>query len=218
MRQSFDRLDSLTNVKFVFILLLIIVRIKNGGTDMKSLNTIQTISKIAKVFSSILFVFSIVGFCLCIVALFSSAYTFESFKLGGVNFDSILQDKADLSESMINSVFAQSAVIFAGTIVVAKLSELYFKHELKAGTPFTFDGAKELMRLGIISVCITIGTEIISSIVNSVFAKSADYAELTDIDTTSSVTIGIALIFISILCRYGAELAENNAKTERIEE
>ncbi len=185
---------------------------------MKSLKAIQTVYKVAKVFSNIIFICSIVGFCLCTVGILSMAFDIESFKLGGVTFESILQDKADLSEDALYAVAAQGMIYCAGAVVLAKFSEVYFRHEIDAGTPFTLNGAKELMRLGIISVCITIGTEIISSIVNSVFAKSADYAELTDIDTTSSVTIGIALIFISILCRYGAELAENNAKTERIEE
>ena len=106
----------------------------------------------------------------------------------------------------------------AGAVVLAKFSEVYFRHEIDAGTPFTLNGAKEMMRLGILCVCISIGEEIIASIVTSVIAKSFADAAALDMDTTGAVTVGIALIFISLLCRYGAELAENNAKTERIEE
>ncbi len=185
---------------------------------MKSLNTIQTISKIAKVFSSILFVFSIVGFCLCTVGILSMAFDIESFKLGGVTFESILQDKADLSEGALYAVAAQGMIYCAGAAVLAKFSEVYFRHEIDAGTPFAFDGAKEMMRLGILCVCISIGEEIIASIVTSVIAKTFADAAALDMDTTGAVTVGIALIFISLLCRYGAELADNNAKTERIEE
>ena len=38
---------------------------------MKSLKTIQTLSKIGKVLSKIAFIFSIIGFCGCIVGLIS---------------------------------------------------------------------------------------------------------------------------------------------------
>lgn len=180
---------------------------------MKSLKAIQTISKVAKVFSSIIFICSIVGFCLCTLGILSMAFDMESFKLGGVTFESILQDKADLSEGALYAVAAQGMIYCAGTVVLAKLSEAYFRHEIEAGTPFTFDGAKELMRLGILFVCISIGEEIIASIVTSVLAKTfADAAAASDMDTTGAVTVGIALIFIGLLCRYGAELSENKAE------
>ena len=75
-----------------------------------------------------------------------------------------------------------------------------------------------MMRLGILCVCISIGEEIIAAIVNSALAKTfADAAAAPDMDTTGTVTVGIAFIFISLLCRYGAELAENKANTEHIE-
>lgn len=179
---------------------------------MKSLKAIQTISKVAKVFSSIIFIFSIVGFCLCTLGILSMAFDIESFKLGGVTFESILQDKADLSEGALYAAAAQGMIYCAGTVVLAKFSEVYFRHEIDAGTPFTFDGAKELMRLGILFICISIGEEIIASIVTSVLAKTFTDAAATDMDTTGTVTVGIALIIISFLCRYGAELAENKAE------
>lgn len=40
----------------------------------------------------------------------------------------------------------------------------YLKHELEAGTPFTVDGANELRKLGIISIAISVISNIIISI------------------------------------------------------
>ena len=41
---------------------------------MKSLNTIQKLSKIGKVLSKIAFIFSVIGFCGCIAGLLSITY------------------------------------------------------------------------------------------------------------------------------------------------
>ena len=40
-------------------------------------------------------------------------------------------------------------IVCAGQAVLAKFAETYFKNKLQAGTPFTFGGAKELLRLGV---------------------------------------------------------------------
>ena len=44
------------------------------------------------------------------------------------------------------------AGICAGEAVLAKFAEHYFKRELTDGTPFNLGGAKELMRLGILTI------------------------------------------------------------------
>ena len=185
---------------------------------MKTLNTIQTISKIAKVISKIIFICSIVGLCLCIASIISLAIGTEGLKLAGVTIQGILQDKGNISDGTLYASLARATVYCIGTIVLTKLSELYFKNELEAGTPFTFDGAKEMLRLGIFSICITIGQEIIASIVYSVLAKSlTDVAPLPETEASGGVAIGIALIIISLICKYGAEqfVVQNN--TEHIE-
>ncbi|MBR2278722.1 MAG: hypothetical protein IJ872_05860 [Eubacterium sp.] len=180
---------------------------------MKALNTIQTISKIAKVISKIIFICSIVGLCLCIAGIISLAIGTEGLKLGGVTIQGILQDKGDISDGTLYAGLARAIVYCIGTIFISKFSELYFKKELEAGTPFTFDGAKEMLRLGILSVCITIGQEIIASIVYSVISNThTDVAPMSEIDASGGVATGIALIVISLICKYGAELIHN--KTE----
>ena len=47
-------------------------------------------------------------------------------------------------------------IVCAGEAVVAKFAEIYFKNELQAETPFTIGGAKELQRLGILVIAVSV--------------------------------------------------------------
>lgn len=180
---------------------------------MKTLKTIQTLSKISKVFSKIIFIFSIVGLCLSIVGILSLAFNFEAFKIGGVTINSILQDKGNVTKGTLYADMAQGIVYCLGTLILSKTAENYFKRELKDETPFTFDGAKDMLRLGILSICIPIAEEIIVSIVDSVMIKSFSDSKPSDFNAIESVPIGIAFIIISIICKYGAEVI--SSKKER---
>ena len=60
---------------------------------MKSLNTIQKLSKIGKVLSKIAFIFSVIGFCGCIAGLFSLNFGNSSLiKSGGVTLHILIFD------------------------------------------------------------------------------------------------------------------------------
>ena len=64
---------------------------------MKTLITIQTLAKIGKAFSKIIYVCCIVGFCGCIVGIVSLAIGAETFKLGGVTVHSMIENKAGMN-------------------------------------------------------------------------------------------------------------------------
>ena len=63
---------------------------------MKTLNNIQKLSKIGKVLSRIMFIFSIIGFCGCIVVILSMAPGAPTLKIVGVTLESILSIEAEL--------------------------------------------------------------------------------------------------------------------------
>ena len=93
---------------------------------------------------------------------------------------------------------------------------LFFKHELAAGTPFTFPGAKELIRLGICTVCISVGTSALAAIVYQIMALFFENVREMSFGGISSVGLGVMFIFTGLLCRYGAEVtAEKNQKEEK---
>ena len=181
---------------------------------MNELNTIQTLSKIAKVVSNVIFVCAIVGACLSAAGILSLAFGLEGFKLGGVTITSILQDKAALSEGTLYARMAESIIYCIVYGVLSKVSMNYFKRELADGTPFTVDGAKALLRLGILSICIPLAGQILYAIAQSILTKALPDVAPSETDTIGSVSIGIALIVISLLCRYGAELRREKETAE----
>ncbi|MBQ5521261.1 MAG: hypothetical protein IIT86_00380 [Oscillospiraceae bacterium] len=175
---------------------------------MKTLITIQTLAKIGKAFSKIIYVCCIVGFCGCIVGIVSLAIGAETFKLGGVSVHSMIENKAGMNLPTLYASMAVGLLFCASEAVLCKFAEIYFKNELADGNPFTLRGAKELMRLGILTVAIPLGTVIICSIGVSIADNVYPGIDKLSIGEFSSVGLGIMMIVLSLFCRYGAELNE----------
>ena len=97
---------------------------------MNTLKTIQTLAKIGKVFSKIIFVCCIVGFCGCIVGIVSLALGAETFKLGGVTIHSMIENEAGLNLPTLYASMAVGLLFCAAEAVLCKFAEAYFKHEL----------------------------------------------------------------------------------------
>ena len=183
---------------------------------MKSLNMIQKLSKIGRILSKIAFIGFIVGFCGCIVGLLSLNFGADNLiKIGGVTLRDLIVRESGYSLESIGAAFSGWMVVCAGEAVLAKFAELYFRNEWEAGTPFTFAGARELLRLGILTIAIPTGCVVVGSIVEGIVAGFLDTAKATAMDSyfnnESSVMLGIALIVVSLIFRYGAELKEGDS-------
>ena len=175
---------------------------------MKSLKTIQTLSKIARIISKIVFIFCCVGFGGCLVGAAGTAVGVQALKFGGVSLESIIQKNAEMSVGALYAVMILGAIFCAGEAVMAKFSELYFKRELADGTPFTMRGAKEMQKLGIIVVCISVGGSIVSGIAYAVLEAIFSGEIKHDWTFGGSVMIGVAFIVVAQILKYGAELFE----------
>lgn len=192
---------------------------------MKNLKTIQTLAKIGETLSKIAFICALVGACICAVGMISLPLAGgEIFKIGGVSIYGLmnLEPGEELKSALVFMI--GWLIICIGEAVLAKFAEIYFKNELKAGTPFTFDSAKELTRLGILTAALPIGCAVLAEILQGIIAGFMDVeiapsAEIC-IDNEGSVVLGVMLIVMSVLCRYGAELTDkassNNAASENI--
>lgn len=84
------------------------------------------------------------------------------------------------------------------------------QNELAQGTPFYMEGAKELMRLGILTICIPLGTQVITELIYEIGAQVIQGAAPFKVDAGVNVTLGIMLLFMSLLCRLGAEYRGKN--------
>lgn len=173
---------------------------------MNTLTTIQKLSKIGKILSKIVFIFCIIGFCGCIVGILSMAPGTEALKFGGVTLESILNTKAEVTVGTVYAAMAAGMIPCAGEAVLAKFAERYFKRELADGTPFTLGGAKEMQRLGILTICIPLGTQIIAEIVYAVPEQAVRGVAPMSLSNDASVTLGVMFLVMSLICRYGAEI------------
>ncbi|MBR0163022.1 MAG: hypothetical protein IJQ02_17355 [Oscillospiraceae bacterium] len=173
-----------------------------------TLKTIQTLAKVGRILSKIIFVCCIVGFCGCIVGIVSLAIGAETFKLGGVTVHSMIENKAGMNLPTLYASMAVGLLFCAAEAVLCKFAEIYFKNELADETPFTLRGAKELMRLGVLTIAIPLGTVIVCSIGVAVADNIYPGIDKLSMGECSSVGLGVMMIVLSLFCRYGAELNE----------
>lgn len=183
-----------------------------------TLKTIQTLAKIGKIVSKILYICSIVGFCFCIVGIVSLALGAPTFKLGGVTLETFLFDKAGKTAGTLYAAMIAGAVFCACECVLAGCTVRYLDRELADGTPFTRSGAKALQKVGILTVCLPIAAQIAAQIAQTILSKVMPGVEPLDPEGTSSVSVGVMMILTALVFRYGAELNEaKQAQTEASE-
>ena len=185
---------------------------------MQFLSVVQTLAKIGRIFSKIIFILCIVCFSICTVALISLLIGFDGFKIGGVTIRGIIENEGGLPIASLYTDVAVGMILCASEAVLSKFAELYFKRELADGTPFTHRGAKELLRLGILAIAIPIGTAIVCGIVAAIISALHPEVKELSFDSFSSVGLGVMMIVTSVICRYGAELREGKIEEIHITE
>ena len=190
---------------------------KDGESKMSTLMTIQTLSKIGRILSKIVYICCVVGFCGCIIGIISLGLGGEVFKLGGVTIHSIIESHSHMSMPTLYTAMAVGMVLCAAEAVLSKFAEVYFKNELNDGTPFTMRGAKELMRLGILTITIPLGMVIVCSIGVAIADNFFPEIETLSYDEYASVGLGVMMIVSSLFCRYGAEVCDGKASLKSIE-
>lgn len=170
----------------------------------KSLRTVQKVCKVCKVLAEIAFVMLVVIVALMLAAaIFAGTGYFDTLvSSGALILDDAIKYSGAAQEYVV-AICVAIVIVFSAEAVVAKFINVYFKHELKAGTPFTFEGAKEMLRLGIIAIAVPAGASVISAIyLTIVTADSGDW----NFSVKISLGLGLAFIAISPLLKHGTEL------------
>lgn len=190
---------------------------------MKSRNQIQILSKIGKILSKIAFICAIVEVAGCVIGLVTLAVGGdEIFKLGGVTIHNLIAKNGSVNERSIAVALATWLIISIGEIVLAWFAQCYFTHELEVGTPFSEEGAAELMRLGILTIAIPIGCSIIAGIVQETMAGlmnvTADFASDICFDNDGKVALGIMFIVLSVICKNAVEELQERTVSKNEEE
>ena len=165
----------------------------------KTLSNLLTIFKVAKVLAKIVFILCIIGASGCVLGFFA---------LSAV--DSFMPEQLLLTDVSINLAYFGTivgTVACIGEAVFSFWAGKYFKNVLAAGTPFSFDGAKECFRLGVASIIISAAISIVSGIAAGVVAVLENSPALnSDIDVSITFSTGLFFMFLSLIFKYGAEL------------
>lgn len=179
---------------------------------MKSLRSIQVLSKIGRILSKIVFVCSIIGFCGCIVGILSLAAGAQTRKIGSVAFMTLIANSANQSIGTLYAIMTSGGILCIGESVIAKFADRYFAREVADGTPFTLSGAKEMLRLGILCICVSAGTTLLAAIAQGVIAQMFDSVDKMELQCGESIVLGAAFIVVSLICRSAVEVIENEKK------
>lgn len=160
----------------------------------KTLSNILTVFKVAKIVAKVIFILCIVGGAGCLIGLVTLPLA-----------EALAEEKLNLPSAYLSCIVG--AIACVGEAVFAFLAERYFGNVLNAGTPFTFEGAKESFRLGIASIIISVATSIIAGIIAFVFLLFTTPTTLeTDANVSISISMGLFLLFLSLIFKHGAEL------------
>ena len=179
---------------------------------MKSLKIIQVLFKVARILALIFFILSIIGAAGCLIALIVMPCIKDIVVEQGKTIADLMAEQG----VDVYGVIAAIAVGLVGcgvSIFLCKYSELYFLKELKVGTPFTKEMAKEMRKYGLIFAIVSAGSTIIIATTYAVvhhFIPSIGRYE-TSI-SVGSIVYGLFFIILSVFCDYGAERDEELAK------
>lgn len=183
--------------------------------ESKTLTTIQKVFNVGRILAKIAYVFSIIGAITCLVGgVIMIATDSASFEIGGVTIHAIMNKNASVNFGTALASLVAGFIICGGEVFVAKKVITYFENERATGTPFTYDGADELKKVGIFQIWFPIVMLAVAAI--AVAIVKLIYPETTELDISGAVNIGTGLFFIiiSLLCKYGAEVSEKSTSNE----
>lgn len=167
---------------------------------MKSLNVIQTICKVLKILTTIVFVFCIIGASMSFVG---------AIALFCVNEESTFWQEAMkyLSETPVNLNYARCSSV--GSVVTCSISAIimgfakrFYADEIAAGTPFDRTICKKMLKEGILYLSLSVVSVIVTAIVYACFDVPYEGSNYSGFGT------GIMFVLCWIICSYGADVKE----------
>ena len=174
---------------------------------MKSLQIIQKTFRVFQTLSKIAMVLSFVWAGLAALGLLCGVLWYSGGNVFGVNQELLysLTVTGGLTE-MIGVLLVDFILALTdGILLVFALR--YFKAEQADGTPFSHSGADLMKRLGILLIVLPAVATILVGVLHGIF--DMPQIEAADVGNETSVMMGIMLILVSLILRYGAEMEEN---------
>ncbi len=176
---------------------------------MSNLEKIQKGMRVLQILSKIVLIFAIVG-----VAFTSIGATLVASDVLNMEnqFLHLLSVTAEISKGqLVGTLTAVAVSLLFGGIITAFVYR-YFTAELKEGTPFTDTGADRIKQLGIMEIVLSV---ISMSVIDGIYEKIG-LAEWNRFDDAGGITVGICLILLAMVVRYGTELEQKAGTIESL--
>lgn len=168
---------------------------------MSNLEKIQKGMRVLQILSKIILIFAIVG--VAFTSIGAALVTTDVLNTEN-QFLHFISVTAEISKGqMVGTLIAAAVSLLFGGILT-ELAYRYFTAELKEGTPFTDTGANRIKWLGIVEIVVSV---ISTSVIDGIYEKIG-LAEWNRFDDTGGITVGICLILLAMVVRYGAELEQ----------
>ena len=167
----------------------------------KNLKVIQTTSRVLEIIYKVVGILCLVGAICCLVGIGFLAFSRAFPKLA----ETITSESGRTVKQLIGDCIV-GFIVATTYFVVCKAHRDFFAMEQKVGTPFTMECAASFRVLGIIDIVVPISLIIVVSIVSAIFKC------WNDIRLDVSFGAGIAMILLSFVFAYGAELEQGKGK------
>ena len=168
---------------------------------MSNLEKIQKGMRVLQILSKIILIFAVVG----LTSIGATLVATDVLNMEN-QFLHFLSVTAEISKGQLVGTLTAAAIslLFGG--IITAFAYRYFTAELKEGTPFTNAGAERIKQLGIMEIVLSV---ISMGIIVGIYEKIG-LTEWNRFDDAGGITIGICLILLAIVIRYGAELEQKS--------
>lgn len=171
---------------------------------MSNLEKIQKGMRVLQILSKIILIFAIVGVAIASIGATLLASDVLSMENQFLHFLSVT---AEMSKGQLVGILTAAAASLMFDGIPTAFAYRYFTEELKEGTPFTSAGTDRVRQLGIITIVLSV----ISVSVTDFIYERIHLSSWNMFDDGGSITLGICLLLLAMVIRYGAEL-EQKAK------
>lgn len=163
---------------------------------MKSLDRVQTIAKVLKILSMIVFVASIV--ITSILSILLIVFCFVGNNVEFSNFFAQINLPYDFNTVLCTLICLIIQSI--GSIIIYSKVVKFYKLEITLGNPFDKPLIKVMRNVGVWRIILPIVVSTITSIIYACFGVAVNVSSL------AGVTMGIVYLVVSCIMEYGSEL------------
>lgn len=173
---------------------------------MKSLQTIQKTFRVFEILAKVFMILSFVWAGLAALGMLCGIVWYNGGMVFGLSQETLFSMTVTGSLTEMIGVLLVDVILALTDGILLIHALCYFKTEQADGTPFTQQGADQILHLGIRTIVLPLVAAILSAIACAILELPQN--AVSDWGNLNSLTMGIVLILTSLVFRYGAELEE----------